>query len=822
MRNIIGIIVLMWGSMLYGVNGDSSNISLIGGVSFGEARVLAVEDTLLFIGHELNISITDISDKTAPIYKGHYSDIWGQYDDYEYSLINDMIIKDSTHIICGYWEKGIRIVDISSPMQSVMVGSLDISGYKMKIYNDTLWVATNNNKVYSVNVYSVSSPFLLDSFECRYKSRDMDVKDNFIYIADADSGLTIIDMNTHSIISSVYVGSVAKGVSINGNYLYLFTNNDTTGLIVFDISVPYNPVIISDCNVGGGVISEFIENDSLFLINTNDYLKGFDISDPANIREFLSYNCDTILYDIGKVANYVYVAEYDAGVKVIDISDVNAPQEVGEYNVPYSRARNIKVVGNYAYVCGESNDSWGQSTYRSGGFCIVDISDRSKPTVAGYIGLSAVKEEIRGKFAFLASVSYLRICDVSDKTNPQLIYSFSDIFYYDICPDGNYLYVVGYDKDWKGALAIYDISCMDSVSLIKVWDGDSIISFSRPLRVYAERDTVYILDADGNFIILDAGNLDSIKVIGTKTVNYGTDVEMEIMNNRAYLVMDNVIEVLDISDKTNPVQIYSNSFISSIYGLYVDNNDIVYLSVGNEGIKIYDMSDINYVTLIGYFDEFDTSRDVYPIGDRLYSVSEYELNTYDMVSNDTYVYSPNGWEEWIVNNTYLITWKPDGDGTYDYVNIYYSTDKINWTLISYELNDGEYEWTIPADIPEGYIWVKVEKTDTKGLLSDISDYPVQVVSSLYFNNDGYSNRYIKDKDINFLFSNCTDGSVELKFINKTGEFLIYDVYDISGRKILSDIISQKFFTKKLKLERGVYWIIIRNDNRNYRYKLIVF
>jgi hypothetical protein len=47
--------------------------------------------------------------------------------------------------------------------------------------------------------------------------------------------------------------------------------------------------------------------------------------------------------------HYAYVADWDAGLQVIDVSDPANPRRVGGYDTP-GYALGVAVSGNYAYV----------------------------------------------------------------------------------------------------------------------------------------------------------------------------------------------------------------------------------------------------------------------------------------------------------------------------------------------------------------------------------------------------------------------------------------------------------------------------------------
>jgi len=62
-----------------------------------------------------------------------------------------------------------------------------------------------------------------------------------------------------------------------------------------------------------------------------------------------NYNTGGYAQGIAVSGNYAYVADYSAGLKVINISDPSAPTFAGSYDTP-GDAINVTIAGDYAYV----------------------------------------------------------------------------------------------------------------------------------------------------------------------------------------------------------------------------------------------------------------------------------------------------------------------------------------------------------------------------------------------------------------------------------------------------------------------------------------
>jgi hypothetical protein len=94
--------------------------------------------------------------------------------------------------------------------------------------------------------------------------------------------------------------------------------------------------------------------------------------------------------------SYAYVADWDAGLRVVDVSDLAHPQEEGFYDTPGS-AWSVAVSGSYAYVAD-----------RGSGLRVVDVSDPANPFEEGFYVTpgEAFGVAVSGSYAYVAAGDY--------------------------------------------------------------------------------------------------------------------------------------------------------------------------------------------------------------------------------------------------------------------------------------------------------------------------------------------------------------------------------------------------------------------------------
>jgi hypothetical protein len=153
---------------------------------------------------------------------------------------------------------------------------------------------------------------------------------------------------------------------------------------------------------------------------------------------------------VAMAGHYAYVASYEAGFQVVDISDPAHPVTVGSVDTP-GAAQDVAIAGNYAYV----------ADGQAGGLQVIDISDPAHPVIVGSLLTPGgpVSVSISGHFAYLAAFracNGLVIVDISDPTSPTLA-SGSDAcgtYAYDIAVAGHFAYLA----DENHGLVVFDVS----------------------------------------------------------------------------------------------------------------------------------------------------------------------------------------------------------------------------------------------------------------------------------------------------------------------------------------------------------------------------
>ncbi len=230
------------------------------------------------------------------------------------------------------------------------------------------------------------------------------------------NGIVFLDTSdpAHPKIVSEYTATVTGGVHsafIDGHYVYL-TDDATGSLRVIDFKEVKNPKEVArwqvenpaartvegptgptsagrylhDVQVKDGLAYLAYWRDGLVILDVGNGIKGGSPENPKfvsqlrfNYHELYGHGWLAGAHEVFRYKNYVFIGDevfpaefniYDKAripvrgiVHVVDVSDINNPRKVAEYNVPEGGAHNIWVLDDVLYM-----------GYYSGGGRILDVS----------------------------------------------------------------------------------------------------------------------------------------------------------------------------------------------------------------------------------------------------------------------------------------------------------------------------------------------------------------------------------------------------------------------------------------------------------------
>ncbi len=196
---------------------------------------------------------------------------------------------------------------------------------------------------------------------------DLAVYDNIAYIVDSE-GLWLMDVSdpTHPIDVGFNPMLENKQVIIEDGYAY---GIDAQGLWVFDLSNPVAPELIGFKDTPFVSLELSINKGFAYVRDDHGILRIFDLTDPTSIIEVGVYDppgqilgreiYGNVIFVLRGLANenplpsfsisgeYIYVADLDGGLRIIDISDPTRPTEIGSTSLQIS---DVEVVGDQAYI----------------------------------------------------------------------------------------------------------------------------------------------------------------------------------------------------------------------------------------------------------------------------------------------------------------------------------------------------------------------------------------------------------------------------------------------------------------------------------------
>ena len=330
-------------------------------------------------------------------------------------------------------------------------------------------------------------------------------------------------------------------------------------------------------------------------------LPGFLLAqDSLNVQLIGFYLSSGTATDVVVSDRIAYLADWEQGVALVDVSDPTAPEELAV--VPTTgEADDADVYGSLMAIAD-----------RTRGLVLVDVSDPENPTevgvtsIRGYANALASGEDL---VYFADGNNGLGIYDVSDPESPfETGFSGSGYTSLDICISGSFAYT----SDGSTGIHIFSITDPSAPEELVSYDPPSAGAI---FTVGVDDGVVGMTDNTSTFYLANTRRLTQISLIGSVSLPSSQSVGCEVVGDYAY-----------IANQTGGLQIVSfvdrqNLYIAGSYSLPeldakgVDVVDGLIYVAGGAGLYIFRFEDPDAVPDLEYYSHYvEDSGQAHPNG----------------------------------------------------------------------------------------------------------------------------------------------------------------------------------------------------------------
>jgi len=190
--------------------------------------------------------------------------------------------------------EGILLVNISDVYNPVIIGLYDQSNSieKFKIRNNQLFTSLGYKGLELVDIYELSNLLLLYEYRKTDHVQSVEIQSNIAYMGMEENGLQVIDIsNPINPFDLGYIDSLkrVRKIEYNSGYLYCSILDDYHKINIIDVNDPNNPEKVNELYSALFINDYKVENNVLYLLEDSEWLKFFDLSNPALPIEIVSY-----------------------------------------------------------------------------------------------------------------------------------------------------------------------------------------------------------------------------------------------------------------------------------------------------------------------------------------------------------------------------------------------------------------------------------------------------------------------------------------------------------------------------------------------------
>jgi len=427
---------------------NPANPHIVGSSNYLATGVWVANGFAYVVGYNFGLRILNISNLSGITQTG-YKSISGY--PYRVKVIgNYAYIANATSNTGG----GINVVDISAPASPQLISTY--AGYAEYVTGNGDVVAyTGSSRPCTIlDISDPVNPILANSYSLPVSTIDVAVAGNYAY--SGNNGFRVYDITdkTHPV-QIAYDTTEGALIELAGDKAVFIRESMTAHnpVKIMDISNPLAPSKLGQYMAPVMTNDLAVMDHYAFVACWWDGFRVVDFQDPANptlVSHAFGWHSGAVpgvdycyVQALYRAGNYLYVIDYGPfeaedtrGLYIFDISDPANPVKISRYTELVSDGYDIDVVGDFAYIA-----DW------NGGMEVIDVTLKQTPAARGYIQLidAPWSIDVQENHAFLACYinGGVQVVNVTDPDNLVIdgYYARSGCFALGVRVEGNDIYL---------------------------------------------------------------------------------------------------------------------------------------------------------------------------------------------------------------------------------------------------------------------------------------------------------------------------------------------------------------------------------------------
>lgn len=294
----------------------------------GEARSVCVSGDYAYIADGAKgLSVVDISDVPESGKVLTYTKV-GEYttdSDFSYN-----VFLEGATLYLATGESGLNKIDVSNPNSPAYINKIEspLTGDDVCVAGNYTFMLDRDKGLRIFDSSDPSYPLLRSFLAYVGPANDMAVSGNCAYIADSTGTIAIVDVTNPlaPVLTTTIASPSPRKLFISGNVLYIAGGS---GLRLFNITTPLNPSFMSEVATAGSAVAVYVHANRAYVAKGSAGLDIFNVSNPSETPELLTSAAMTDARDVSVFVRgnsaYALVADGAAGLKILDVSDVENP-----------------------------------------------------------------------------------------------------------------------------------------------------------------------------------------------------------------------------------------------------------------------------------------------------------------------------------------------------------------------------------------------------------------------------------------------------------------------------------------------------------------